>query len=84
MFHLGALSPQIPEQTLCKRALKEKGGAGCSGTVSCFYCGCPIPGDAQGHAGWDSGQPDVMAGNQPMTEGWNWVGFKVPSNPTIL
>ena len=30
-----------------------------------------VPGSFQGQAGWGSEQPG----------GWNWMGFKVPSNP---
>lgn len=25
-------------------------------------CGCPVPGDTQGQAGWDSEQPDLAVG----------------------
>lgn len=28
--------------------------------------------------------PGLVGGNQPRAEGWNWVGFKVPSNPSVL
>ena len=47
-------------------------------------CGCHISGGAQGQAGQGPGQPDPMGGNQPTALDWNWMGFKVPSNPTIL
>ena len=32
-------------------------------------CGCPIPGDAPGKVGWDSGQPELVGGTQAMAEG---------------
>lgn len=41
--------------------------------------GFPIPGDAQGQAGWGPGQPDLVEA----TRGWKWIGLKVPSNSTI-
>jgi len=44
-------------------------------------CGCPIPGGAQGQAGWGPGQPEPVGGKQPMAEGWKWMIFKAPSNP---
>lgn len=43
--------------------------------------GCSIPGEVQGQAGWGPEKPELVGGNQPMIGGWNWVIFKVPSNP---
>ena len=45
---------------------------------------CPIPGGTQGQVRWGPGQPDpvhVLA-VLPMAQGWGWVGFKLPSNPS--
>jgi len=47
-------------------------------------CGCPIPAGAQGQAGWGPVQTELVEGIQPIAGGWNWVGFKVPLNQTIL
>lgn len=33
-------------------------------------CRCPIPGRAQGQAGWDSGQPDLLGGNSACVWGF--------------
>jgi len=44
-------------------------------------CGCPIRGNSQGQVGWGPGQPNPVGGNQPMAGSWDWMGFKVPSNP---
>lgn len=43
--------------------------------------GCSIPGEVQGQAGWGPEKPELVGGNQPMIGCWNWVIFKVPSNP---
>jgi len=51
-----------------------------SGTGCPESCGCPIPGGAQGWAGWSHGQPELVRGSQPMAGGWNWIIFEVPSN----
>lgn len=40
--------------------------------------GCPIPGGAQCQAGWGPGQPSMVGGNQPIAEGWNWIGLFQP------
>jgi len=35
----------------------------------------------RGRPGWmGPGQPDLVGGNQPTAGGWNYMGFKVPSN----
>jgi len=44
---------------------------------------CPIPGGNQGQAGWGPGQLSWWGAALPMAAGWKWVGFEVPSNPTI-
>ena len=41
----------------------------------------PHPGDAQGQAGWSSGQPELVGGSPAHGRGWDWVGFELPSNP---
>lgn len=48
-------------------------------------CGCPIPGSVRGQAGWDIGQPDLLAGVPlPMEgEGCNQTVFEVTSNPNV-
>ena len=43
---------------------------------------CPIPGGAQGQAGWGPGQPELVWGNQLIASYRNWMGFMVPSNPS--
>ena len=44
--------------------------------------GCPwLPGSVQGQVGWDFGQPGLVEGVPAHGRGWNWMGFKVPSNP---
>ena len=44
-------------------------------------CGGPIPGSAQGQVGWGFGQPGLVGGIPAHGRGWNWVIFKVLSNP---
>jgi len=43
-------------------------------------CGCPIPGGVQGRVGWALGSLSCWEAALLMAGGWNWVGFKVPSN----
>lgn len=43
--------------------------------------GCPIPGDAQGRAGWGCGQTELVGVRPARGREWGWVNFKVPSNP---
>lgn len=45
------------------------------------HCECPIPGGAQGQAGWGPGQPELAGAVLPIAEAWDWMGFKVLSNP---
>lgn len=33
--------------------------------------------------GWDSEQPALKEGSLSMAECWNWIIFKVPSNPRL-
>jgi len=35
-------------------------------------------------AGWGFGQPDLVRGVPTCGRGWNWMGFKVPSNPNHI
>jgi len=44
--------------------------------------GWPVPGGAQGQAGWGPVQPELVAGSQPMALGWNSMIFEAPSNPS--
>ena len=46
-------------------------------------CGCPIPWSV-GQVGWGPGQPGLVGGGQLTAGGWNWVDFKVPSNPSYF
>jgi len=49
-------------------------------------CECPIPGGAQGQAGWGPGQPDLPGGVLAMAGGWSLMSFKVfriSSNPKV-
>jgi len=42
-------------------------------------CGCPIPGGAQGQAGWGSGQPELVGVSQPMAGvGTGWALRPLP------
>lgn len=59
-------------------------GQECKADIQQEAVGVPIPGDAQGQARWDSGQPDLVGGNQPSAGVWGLVGFKVSSNPIVL
>lgn len=48
--------------------------------------GCPIPGSAQGQAGWGLGfgQPGLMEGVPAHGRGWNWVVVKGPFQPKLF
>lgn len=37
---------------------------------------------AQGQLGWDFGHPDLVGATASVAGSWNWMGSKVPSNPT--
>ena len=41
---------------------------------------CPIPGGAQGQVGWGPGQLSCWGAALLMALGWDWMGYKVPSN----
>jgi len=41
---------------------------------------CPIPGGAQGQAGWGPGQPELVGGSPAHGTGWGGVGFGLPFN----
>ena len=45
-------------------------------------CGCPIPGGAQGQAGWALGSLIWWVATSPWHGDWKWIIFKVPSNPS--
>jgi len=45
---------------------------------------CPIPQGAQGQVGWGPEQPELVGSSPAHSREWDWVGFEVPSNPTIL
>ena len=65
----------------CQREILYSGWCG-SGTAA-QSCGCPIPAGTQGRVGWGPEQPELMGG-RAQGGGWGRVGFKVPSNPTML
>ena len=44
-------------------------------------CGCPLPGRVQGQAGRGFGQPGLVEGVPARARAWDWMVFKVPSNP---
>uniref|UniRef100_A0A8C3KKU6 IF rod domain-containing protein n=1 Tax=Calidris pygmaea TaxID=425635 RepID=A0A8C3KKU6_9CHAR len=44
-------------------------------------CGCPIPGGVQGQVGGGLEQPGLVGGGAAQGRRWNWMIFKVPSNP---
>jgi len=54
------------------------------GTHSTATQRTPISGGAQGQVGWALGSLSWSGGTLPMAVGWNWVGFEVPSNLTVL
>lgn len=44
-------------------------------------CGCSIPGGAQGHVGWCSGQPDLVGGSQTQEGvGTRWSLSSLPTS----
>ena len=45
---------------------------------------CPIPGGVQGQVGYSPGQPELVGGSLAQGRGWVWVGFKVPSNHSVV
>lgn len=52
--------------------------------ISQRQCGCLIPGQVQGQAGWGPEQPALEEGFCPWQGSQNLVMFKAPSNPNHL
>jgi len=71
-------APCCPQHVTCQWILQLGFSTGTSqgdgtegwGRGSIQGCGCPIPGGAQGQAGWDPGQPDPVGAPSP----WQVVG----------